>query len=153
MVENPRELLPGIRNAGAVFLGMYTPEALGDYLAGPNHVLPTGGTARFASPLGVYDFVKRTSILSFSREALERYGSQTARFAEMEGLGGHGNSVLVRLEHEKDLDKIALLIKMSLHFRRGHHGPSVLPSGRNSAVECQLPKLDVVGSSPIARSK
>ncbi len=66
MVQNPRELLPGIINAGAVFLGMYTPEALGDYTAGPNHVLPTGGTARFASPLGVYDFVKRTSILSFS---------------------------------------------------------------------------------------
>ena len=69
---------------------MYTPEALGDYMAGPNHVLPTGGTARFASPLGVYDFVKRTSILSFSREALERYGRPTARFAGMEGLDGHG---------------------------------------------------------------
>ena len=70
MVQNPRELLAGIRNAGAIFLGMHTPEALGDYMAGPNHVLPTGGTARFASPLGVYDFIKRTSILSFSREAL-----------------------------------------------------------------------------------
>jgi histidinol dehydrogenase len=98
MVQNPRELLPGIINAGAVFLGMYTPEALGDYTAGPNHVLPTGGTARFASPLGVYDFVKRTSILSFSREALERYGRQTARFARIEGLDGHGRSVLVRLD-------------------------------------------------------
>ena len=72
--ESPASSLPEISNAGAVFLGMYTPEALGDYMAGPNHVLPTGGTARFASPLGVYDFVKRTSILSFSREALERYG-------------------------------------------------------------------------------
>ncbi len=70
MVRNPRELLAEIRNAGAIFLGMHTPEALGDYMAGPNHVLPTGGTARFASPLGVYDFIKRTSILSFSREAL-----------------------------------------------------------------------------------
>jgi histidinol dehydrogenase len=97
MVQNPRELLPEIRNAGAVFLGKYTPEALGDYLAGTNHVLPTGGTARFASPLGVYDFVKRTSILSFSREALERYGRPTARFAELEGLDGHEKSVLVRL--------------------------------------------------------
>jgi histidinol dehydrogenase len=100
MVRNPRELLARIRNAGAVFLGSYTPEALGDYMAGPNHVLPTGGTARFASPLGVYDFVKRTSILSFTREALERYGRQTARFAEIEGLGGHGESVLVRLDRK-----------------------------------------------------
>jgi histidinol dehydrogenase len=97
MVENPRQLLPEIRNAGAVFLGMYTPEALGDYTAGPNHVLPTGGTARFASPLGVYDFVKRTSLVSFSRDALLRYGGQTARFAELEGLDGHGKSVRLRL--------------------------------------------------------
>lgn len=97
MVQNPRELLAEIRNAGAIFLGMHTPEALGDYMAGPNHVLPTGGTARFASPLGVYDFIKRTSILSFSREALERYGRPNARFAELEGLGGHGNSVRLRL--------------------------------------------------------
>jgi histidinol dehydrogenase len=98
MVRNPRELLTRIRNAGAVFLGMHTPEALGDYMAGPNHVLPTGGTARFASPLGVYDFIKRTSILSFTREALRRYGTETVRFAEMEGLGGHGNSVRLRLK-------------------------------------------------------
>ena len=97
MVQNPRQLLPEIKNAGAVFLGMYTPEALGDYIAGPNHVLPTGGTARFASPLGVYDFVKRTSILSFTREALLRYGAQTARFTELEGLDGHGKSVRLRM--------------------------------------------------------
>ena len=97
MVQNPRQLLPEIRNAGAIFLGMYTPEALGDYMAGPNHVLPTGGTARFSSPLGVYDFVKRTSILSFTREALQRYGAQTARFAELEGLDGHGKSVRLRM--------------------------------------------------------
>ncbi|MDP1991221.1 MAG: histidinol dehydrogenase [Syntrophales bacterium] len=97
MVQNPRQLLPEIRNAGAIFLGMYTPEALGDYMAGPNHVLPTGGTARFASPLGVYDFVKRTSILSFTREALLRYGAQTARFTELEGLDGHGKSVRLRM--------------------------------------------------------
>jgi histidinol dehydrogenase len=101
MVQNPRELLPGIINAGAVFLGMYTPEALGDYTAGPNHVLPTGGTARFASPLGVYDFVKRTSILSFSGEALERYGRPTASFAGIEGLGGHARSVLLRLDAKR----------------------------------------------------
>lgn len=97
LVSNPRELLAGIRNAGAIFLGMHTPEALGDYMAGPNHVLPTGGTARFSSPLGVYDFVKRTSLLTFSREALRRYGTETIHFAEMEGLCGHGNSVRLRL--------------------------------------------------------
>ena len=97
MVQNPRQLLPEIRNAGAIFLGMYTPEALGDYMAGPNHVLPTGGTARFASPLGVYDFIKRTSILSFTREALLRYGAQTARFTELEGLDGHGKSIRLRM--------------------------------------------------------
>ncbi len=97
MVQNPRELLAQIRSAGAIFLGMHTPEALGDYMAGPNHVLPTGGTARFASPLGVYDFIKRTSILSFSREALERYGRPNARFAELEGFGGHVNSIRLRL--------------------------------------------------------
>ena len=98
MIENPRQYLSGIRNAGAVFLGMNTPEALGDYMAGPNHILPTGGTARFASPLGVYDFYKRTSVLSFSRDALERYGVPTMRFAELEGLQGHGMSVRRRLK-------------------------------------------------------
>ncbi len=97
MVQTPRELLANIRNAGAIFLGMHTPEALGDYMAGPSHVLPTGGTARFASPLGVYDFIKRTSILSFSRDALERCGRATIRFAEMEGLDGHGRSVSLRV--------------------------------------------------------
>jgi histidinol dehydrogenase len=101
MVQDPRQLIPGIKHAGAVFLGMHTPEALGDYIAGPNHVLPTGGTARFSSPLGVYDFVKRTSILSFSREALERYGRPTAHFAGIEGLDGHGRSVLLRLDAKK----------------------------------------------------
>ena len=85
------------RNAGAIFLGMHTPETLGDYMAGPNHVLPTGGTARFASPLGVYDFIKRSSVLAFSPEALNRYGKASARFADLEGLGGHGDAVRVRL--------------------------------------------------------
>lgn len=97
MVENPWEMLEKIRHAGAVFLGHNTPEVLGDYIAGPNHILPTGGTARFASPLGVYDFVKRTSVLHFSGEALRRYGFQAARFAEMEGLEAHGKSVAMRL--------------------------------------------------------
>ncbi|MCX5836800.1 MAG: histidinol dehydrogenase [Deltaproteobacteria bacterium] len=81
MVENPWEMLDKIRHAGAVFLGHNTPGVLGDYIAGPNHILPTGGTARFSSPLGVYDFVKRTA----------------AQFAEMEGLDAHGKSVAVRL--------------------------------------------------------
>ncbi|OHE31346.1 MAG: histidinol dehydrogenase, partial [Syntrophus sp. RIFOXYC2_FULL_54_9] len=98
MVENPRAYLSRLRNAGAVFLGASTPEALGDYMAGPNHVLPTGGTARFASPLGVYDFFKRTSVLSFSQSALLRYGEPTARFADLEGLYGHGQSVRLRLQ-------------------------------------------------------
>jgi len=98
MVENPEELLSEITHAGAVFLGQYTPEALGDYMAGPNHILPTGGTARFSSPLGVYDFVKRTSVLSFTREAFHRYGRQTERFAALEGLDAHGRSISVRLD-------------------------------------------------------
>jgi histidinol dehydrogenase len=97
MVANPQELFEKIRHAGAVFLGCYTPEALGDYTAGPNHILPTSGTARFSSPLGVYDFIKRTSILSCTEEALQKYGHQTAQFAAMEGLDGHGNSLNVRL--------------------------------------------------------
>ncbi|MDA8124191.1 MAG: histidinol dehydrogenase [Deltaproteobacteria bacterium] len=101
MVQEPRTLLPELKNAGAIFLGSYTPEALGDYMAGPNHVLPTGGTARFASPLGVYDFCKRTSVLEFSREALERYGRQTGRFASLEGLEAHGRSALLRLAAKK----------------------------------------------------
>jgi histidinol dehydrogenase len=97
MVNNPWDMLDKIRHAGAVFLGYSTPEVLGDYMAGPNHILPTGGTARFASPLGVYDFVKRSNVLYFSGESLERYGYQAAQFAEMEGLHAHGRSVTVRL--------------------------------------------------------
>jgi histidinol dehydrogenase len=97
MVENSWEMLDKIRHAGAVFLGHNTPGVLGDYIAGPNHILPTGGTARFSSPLGVYDFVKRTSVLNFSDEALRRYGFQAAQFAEMEGLDAHGKSVAMRL--------------------------------------------------------
>jgi histidinol dehydrogenase len=101
MVENPWEMLSRIRNAGAVFLGYNTPEVLGDYIAGPNHILPTAGTARFASPLGVYDFVKRSSVLSFSAESLRNYGYQASRFAQMEGLEAHGKSVVARLRRKK----------------------------------------------------
>ncbi len=96
MVENPKKILKQVRNAGSVFLGSFTPEALGDYLAGVNHILPTGGTARFSSPLGVYDFIKRMSVLSFSPQALEKLGKQTAQFARMEGLDAHAHSVIVR---------------------------------------------------------
>jgi histidinol dehydrogenase len=96
MVENPAGILDKVRNAGSVFLGSFTPEALGDYLAGSNHILPTEGTARFSSPLGVYDFYKRMNVISFSREALKKLGSQTVRFAQMEGLDAHANSVLIR---------------------------------------------------------
>jgi histidinol dehydrogenase len=96
MVENPSETLKQVRSAGSVFLGSFTPEALGDYIAGTNHILPTQGTARFSSPLGVYDFYKRMSVLSFSQEALGRLGSQTAHFAKIEGLDAHANSVIVR---------------------------------------------------------
>ena len=86
-----------VRHAGAIFFGSYTPEAVGDYLAGPNHVLPTGRTARFSSALGVYDFVKRTSMLRYSREQLERSAETISVLAEAEGLDAHQHSVLVRL--------------------------------------------------------
>jgi histidinol dehydrogenase len=101
LVKDPKKLLAVIRNAGAVFLGHYTPEALGDYLAGPNHILPTGGTARFSSPLGVYDFVKRMSILSFNGKSLAKYGKAAAEFASMEELDAHGKSILARLKAKK----------------------------------------------------
>jgi len=96
MVEKPAGILGKVRNAGSVFLGSFTPEAIGDYLAGSNHILPTEGTARFSSPLGVYDFYKRMNVISFSRGALKKLGGQTAHFARMEGLDAHANSVLIR---------------------------------------------------------
>ncbi len=97
-VNNPFEILPRIRHAGAIFMGHHTPEAAGDYLAGPNHTLPTGGTARFFSPLSVDDFVKKSSIVSFSREGLERLGEDIVHIAELEGLQAHARSVSLRLE-------------------------------------------------------
>ncbi len=96
-VERPFELLGLVRNAGAVFLGRNTPEAAGDYLAGPNHTLPTGGTARFSSPLGVDDFIKKTSVIGFSAEATASLGGDIKRFAEIEGLDAHAESVKKRL--------------------------------------------------------
>lgn len=90
------ELLQDIRHAGAVFLGYHTPEAAGDYVAGPNHVLPTGGTARFSSPLGPYDFIKRTSVVRFGPEALARQATTITTLADAEGLTAHGDSVRIR---------------------------------------------------------
>ena len=97
-VERPWDLLGRIRHAGAVFMGHHTPESLGDYLAGPNHVLPTAGTARFFSPLGVEDFVKRSSVLSFSPAALARLADPVMRIARLEGLEAHARAVEKRVE-------------------------------------------------------
>lgn len=96
-VAEPFAYLDGIIHAGSVFLGEQTPQALGDYIAGPNHVLPTGGTARFFSPLCVDDFVKRSSVISYSREALEKSGQHLVRIAEVEGLEAHANMVRIRV--------------------------------------------------------
>lgn len=97
-VENPMNYLPAIDNAGSVFLGEYTPEPFGDYMAGPNHVLPTSGTARFFSPLSVDTFMKKSSYLSFDRAAFEAYSDDVIAFAYAEGLTAHANSVIVRKE-------------------------------------------------------
>ena len=97
-VEDPFALLGRIKNAGSIFLGRNVPEALGDYFAGPNHTLPTSGTARFSSPLGVDDFVKRSSFIYYTREALGRVKDRIAGFAEAEGLHAHARSVTIRYE-------------------------------------------------------
>jgi histidinol dehydrogenase len=93
MVKDADQVATRVRHAGAIFVGTHTPEAAGDYLAGPNHVLPTGGTARYASPLGVYDFVKRTSVLRWDAAALAEHGEDIVRLAEVEGLQAHGRAV------------------------------------------------------------
>lgn len=100
MVADPERTLDSITNAGAIFLGMYTAEALGDYMAGPNHVLPTGGTARFFSPLGVYDFIKRSSVIRYDREALVEKAGMVARFARLEGLEAHARAVDMRVKKQ-----------------------------------------------------
>lgn len=97
IVRDPLVLAGRIRNAGAIFLGGNSPESVGDYYAGPNHVLPTGGTARWASPLGVYDFLKRTSLIGYSAERLRRDAADVIRLAEAEGLHGHAEAVRVRV--------------------------------------------------------
>jgi histidinol dehydrogenase len=97
MVPDPQGLFGQIRHAGAAFLGKYTPEALGDYIAGPNHVLPTGRTAKFASGLSVYDFLKRTSWIEASAASMEALGPAAVSLAEAEGLGAHARSLALRL--------------------------------------------------------
>ncbi|MDZ4180319.1 MAG: histidinol dehydrogenase [Coriobacteriia bacterium] len=97
-MADPFEILGSVRNAGAIFLGPWTPESVGDYIAGPNHVLPTGGTARFSSPLSVDDFVKKSSVLSYSYEALELDGPSAMAIAAREGLWAHGAAIALRLE-------------------------------------------------------
>jgi len=96
-IEDPFAVAGQIRNAGAVFLGDYTPEPIGDYIAGPNHVLPTAGTARFSSALSVDAFIKKTSLIRYSKAAFEREAGDVIRLAEIEGLGAHANSVKIRL--------------------------------------------------------
>ena len=96
-VSKPRSLIKSVKHAGAVFLGVHTPEAIGDYMAGPNHILPTAGTARFSSPLGVEDFIKRTNLMRFTQSALRRFEKDVKRFAEWEGLEGHYRSVQIRI--------------------------------------------------------
>lgn len=98
-VDDPFVILPQIRHAGAIFMGHHTPEAAGDYIAGPNHTLPTGGTARFFSPLSLDDFVKKSSIVSFSAAGLQRLGKEIIHIAELEGLEAHARSVSIRLKN------------------------------------------------------
>lgn len=98
LTRNPFDTMTKIRNAGAIFLGEYASEPLGDYFAGPNHILPTNGTAKFFSPVNVDDFIKKSSIISYSKEALERVHDKIELFAESEGLTAHANSIKVRFE-------------------------------------------------------
>lgn len=98
LTGNPFDTMTRIQNAGAIFLGEYSSEPLGDYYAGPNHILPTNGTAKFFSPVNVDDFIKKTSIISYSREALQAVHQNIERFAESEGLTAHANSIRVRFE-------------------------------------------------------
>ncbi len=98
LTSNPQKYLKKIKNAGSVFLGKYSPEAMGDYLAGPNHVLPTSGTAKFSSGLSAYDFLKRQSIIKISKSGIERLGSSVINLAEYENLQGHANSIKIRIK-------------------------------------------------------
>jgi len=101
MLKDAHEYLGRIRNAGAVFLGYQSPEAMGDYIAGPNHTLPTGSTSRFSSPLGVYDFTKRTSVISLTAQAIDLLGPMASRIARAEDLEAHARSVECRLNKQR----------------------------------------------------
>ena len=100
-MDQPFDYLDRIRHAGSIFMGKYCPEALGDYFAGPNHTLPTGGTARFSSPLSVDDFVKKSQFTYYTGEALGKVAEKVAYFAGKEGLDAHARSAVVRLENRK----------------------------------------------------
>lgn len=101
-MDNPEDYLPLVKNAGSVFMGKYCPEALGDYIAGPNHTLPTSGTARFSSPLGVDDFIKKTQFTYYTQKALEKVKDSIAVFARAEGLEAHARSAEIRFEKEAE---------------------------------------------------
>jgi len=100
MTKEPFALLPYLKHAGAIFLGAYSPEPLGDYYAGPNHVLPTGGTARFYSVLNVETFMKKTSIIAYTKQALQEVGADVICLAQTEGLTAHANSIKLRMTKE-----------------------------------------------------
>jgi histidinol dehydrogenase len=99
--KNPKQILKNVNNVGSIFVGQYSPEAMGDYLAGPNHVLPTSGSARFSSGLSVYDFLKRHSVIKMSKSGIERLGASVINLAEYENLEGHANSIKIRLKKGK----------------------------------------------------
>ena len=99
--KKPQKLLKNIKNAGSIFLGNYSPEAMGDYLAGPNHVLPTSGSAKFSSGLSVYDFLKRHSVIKITKSGLERLGASVINLAKYENLDGHANSIKLRMKRKK----------------------------------------------------
>jgi histidinol dehydrogenase len=101
MIDSPFEWVTRIRHAGAIFLGKHTPESAGDYLAGPNHVLPTMGTARFSSALGVETFVKKSSLIAYSRQALQNDSDHIQRLANLEGLTAHARSAAIRCPPKK----------------------------------------------------
>ena len=96
--SKPKSILKGVKNAGSIFIGKYSPEAVGDYLAGPNHILPTSGSAKFSSGLSVYDFLKRHSLIKISKSGIERLGASVINLANYENLQGHANSVKIRLK-------------------------------------------------------
>jgi len=98
LIKNPMEKLSKIANAGSIFIGEYSPEPVGDYFAGPNHTLPTSGTAKFSSPLGVYDFLKRSSYIKYSKEDFNENWEYISKFAETENLFEHANSIKERIE-------------------------------------------------------